>query len=87
MLIHIIHLSLTFLMLWALYKSGCRISCIQKLSFKAMVKASWLGVLAFTLNEGLRFGRGLDYNIYADHFIIELRNGFTMNMSLSLLLL
>ena len=68
MLIHIIHLSLTFLLLWALYKSGCRISCIQKLSFKAMVKASWLGVLAFTLNEGLRFGRGLDYNIYADHF-------------------
>lgn len=30
--------------------------------------ASWPGILAFTLNEGLRFGRGIDYNGYASRF-------------------
>lgn len=76
MLIHIIYLFLTFLMLWALYKSGCRISRIQKLSFKTMAKASWPGIFVFTLNEGLRFGRGLDYNLYADNFYNMQSNWF-----------
>lgn len=68
MLVRVIHSLLTFLMLWALYKSGCRISRIRDLSFKAMTMASWPGILAFTLNEGLRFGRGIDYNVYASNF-------------------
>lgn len=68
MLTRLINVALSFLMLWALYKSGCRIARIRELSFKAMAKASWPGILAFTLNEGLRFGRGLDYNLYAAGF-------------------
>lgn len=68
MLTRLINVALSFLMLWALYKSGCRIARIRELSFKAMTKASWPGILAFTLNEGLRFGRGLDYNLYAAGF-------------------
>lgn len=37
-------------------------------------KAAALGIIIFTLNEGLRFGRGIDYNYYAIAFKQNLIN-------------
>ena len=57
-------------MLFSLYYSGKRMS----IKGIALFKAAALGIIVFTLNEGLRFGRGIDYNYYAMAFNQNLIN-------------
>lgn len=64
MLIHITYVFLLLLMLYILYQSGRR---LQK-HYKIMSGAGIAAILAYTLNEGLRFGRGVDYNLYWKKF-------------------
>ena len=45
-----------------LYNSGRLI--LRSKSKKQVVLSSFLGIFAYTLNEGLRWGRGVDYNLY-----------------------
>lgn len=51
---------LLVLMLYVLYKSGKEIARTGKIKSHAGLAA----ILVYTLNEGLRFGRGIDYNLY-----------------------
>lgn len=51
---------LLFFMLYVLYKSGKEISITGKIT----TRAGFVAILVYTLNEGLRFGRGIDYNLY-----------------------
>lgn len=57
-------------MLFSLYHSGKLMSIKRVGLYKA---AAW-GIIVFTLNEGLRFGRGIDYNYYAIAFKQNLIN-------------
>lgn len=65
-----IYVTLFILMLFSLYYSGKRMS-IKRIG---LFKAAALGIIIFTLNEGLRFGRGIDYNYYAQAFNQNLIN-------------
>lgn len=56
----IIYDILFVLMLFVLYRSGQELSR----SSRIMSEAGIMGIAAYTLNEGLRFGRGIDYNLY-----------------------
>ena len=51
---------LLVLMLYVLYKSGKEIAKTGTIKSHAGLAA----ILVYTLNEGLRFGRGIDYNLY-----------------------
>lgn len=65
----LIYVILFVIMLSSLYTSG---KCMGK-GKRNLFNASLFGIIIFTLNEGLRFGRGLDYNYYARsyaHFVI-----------------
>lgn len=60
MAISIVYFCLLSLMSFVLYQSGKSLQKEYKIS-------SWAGIiviLVWTLNEGLRFGRGIDYNVY-----------------------
>lgn len=57
-------------MLFSLYHSG-KLMSIKRVG---LYKAAALGIIVFTLNEGLRFGRGIDYNYYAIAFKQNLIN-------------
>lgn len=61
---NIIYFTLQLIMLTNLYKGGK--------SVRAERRPYWHGLLfsiiIFTLNEGLRFGRGIDYNLYVDKY-------------------
>lgn len=59
-MVPIIYDSLLLLMLYVLYRTGKAISKNGKIMSSAGVGA----ILIYTLNEGLRFGRGIDYNLY-----------------------
>lgn len=48
------------LMLWVLFRYGGKISRSKRL----FSRAGWTAIVVYTLNEGLRFGRGIDYNAY-----------------------
>lgn len=65
-----IYIFLFILMLFSLYHSGKLMSIKRVGLYKA---AAW-GIIVFTLNEGLRFGRGIDYNYYAIAFKQNLIN-------------
>lgn len=52
---------LLVLMLALLYWAG---NNLQKNNVKLLSAAGMVAILAYTLNEGLRFGRGIDYNLY-----------------------
>lgn len=47
-------------MLFVLYGAGIQIKKTNKILSSTVI----LGVIIYTLNEGLRFGRGIDYNLY-----------------------
>lgn len=68
MIVHITYILLNILMFVTLYITGVRISKLKKVTVSSVIKASFIGVLGFTLNEGLRYGRGIDYNIYSHIF-------------------
>lgn len=64
-LVPIIYVALFAAMMLMLYLSGKHLDKAQYIA---------LGIIAFTLNEGLRFGRGIDYNMYAANFY-DIKNG------------
>lgn len=53
------------IMLVLLYWAGIQL----KHEYKICSISGILAMLAFTLNEGLRFGRGIDYNLYWDMYV------------------
>ena len=61
-MIQLIYMSLLILMTLALYYSGRKITTTD--SEDSILKAGIVGIIAYTLNEGLRWGRGIDYNLY-----------------------
>jgi hypothetical protein len=58
-------------MLFVIYCSGKHLA----LSGKVFSKAGLIAMLAYTLNEGLRYGRGLDYNYYGQDYEVLESNG------------
>ena len=57
---HIIYFVLSLLVMYVAYKNGKRLSCLNNvkiLNFSPVI-------VAYTLFAGLRWGRGVDYNIY-----------------------
>ncbi|MBQ8593371.1 MAG: EpsG family protein [Bacteroidaceae bacterium] len=63
-MIAIIYTLLLALTIWILYISGRSMQNPNNSYWKSAIPA----ISAFTLNEGLRFGRGLDYNYYYHTF-------------------
>lgn len=61
MMIPIIYDILLLLMLYTLYEAGIR---LRKNDVRILSKPGILAIAAYTLNEGLRFGRGIDYCNY-----------------------
>lgn len=59
-MIQITYIILLLFMLFVLYKTGLH---LQK-KWKIISAAGLSSLLVYTLNEGLRFGRGIDYNLY-----------------------
>lgn len=59
-----IYVTLYTTMLIALYYAGKSI----KRTGKLFCKGSLIGIAVFSINEGLRYGRGVDYNVYAEVF-------------------
>lgn len=55
-----IYVTLLSLMLFVLYKCG---KSLRK-DYRILSTAGVISLLVYTLNEGLRFGRGIDYNVY-----------------------
>ena len=51
-------------MLFILYRCGKNIAKTKKLLSPAFI----IAIISYTLNEGLRFGRGIDYNLYGSAF-------------------
>ena len=57
---HIIYFVLSLLVMYVAYKNGKRLSSLNNvkiLSFSPVI-------IAYTLFAGLRWGRGVDYNVY-----------------------
>ncbi len=63
-MISLIFVFLLLIMLFILYRAGMAI----KESGKIISSAGIAAILFYTLNEGLRFGRGIDYNIYYNDY-------------------
>jgi len=59
MIIKFTYIVLLLLMLFVLFRSGIR---LQK-KYRIWSGAGIVAILVYTLNEGLRFGRGIDYNL------------------------
>ena len=51
-------------MLFVLYRAGQELQC----NYKVLSGAGASVILVYTLNEGLRFGRGIDYNLYGQGY-------------------
>ena len=64
MTILLIYISLLTIMLVVLWRAGI---LLQK-NYKILSVAGISAIVVYTLNEGLRFGRGIDYNVYWDIF-------------------
>lgn len=62
-----------FLMIVILYFCGKEIAKTGKV----FSRAGLIAIVIFTLNEGLRFGRGIDYNIYGKAYEIVVSGGTT----------
>lgn len=59
-----IYILLLLLMLYFLYRAALSIRDGEKL----FSSAGLLALVVYTLNEGLRFGRGIDYNLYGNNY-------------------
>ena len=59
-MIPLIYIILLILMLFILYSAGKHIAKTGKI----LSPAGIIAILTYTLNEGLRYGRGIDYNLY-----------------------
>ncbi len=58
-------------MLFSLYLSGKELKRVDSLKSKAVI----LGILFYTFNVGLRYGRGIDYNLYGQRYESFLMGG------------
>lgn len=67
-MIKTIYILLLLLMTLCMFFSG---KIMQKVG-NGFWKSSFMAIVAFTLNEGLRFGRGVDYNTYATNQFLEI---------------
>lgn len=61
---NIIYFILQLIMLISLYKGGNTIRKSKTPYWKGLL----FSIIIFTLNEGLRFGRGIDYNLYVENY-------------------
>lgn len=59
-MVQIVYTLLLLLMLFALYRCGKAL----KTDMRLLSSSGLIAILVYTLNEGLRFGRGIDYNLY-----------------------
>lgn len=57
---HIIYFVLSLLVMFVAYKNGKRLSCLNNVKISACCPV----IIAYTLFAGLRWGRGVDYNVY-----------------------
>lgn len=72
---------LTFMLL-LLYWAGTHL----KHEYKILSAPGIVAILAFTLNEGLRFGHGIDYNLYWQGYM-DLARGWDSNQNIGFLLI
>lgn len=63
-MIHLIHLILLLFTLFLLYRAGVQLKKNYKISNPIVI----IAIIVFTLNEGLRYGRGVDYNLYGSDY-------------------
>lgn len=70
----VIFVSLLLIMLFILYRAGIAI----RKSGKVFSSAGIAAISIYTLNEGLRFGRGIDYNLYYNTYL-DLAAGRSIN--------
>ena len=61
--VKLVFCTFSLLLIWSFVYSGKRISCVQ--NDKSYWKLATLPIIVFTLFYGLRFGRLIDYNLYA----------------------
>lgn len=73
-MIPIIYIFLLSLMLFIMWRAGRELRIKYSMTSIACVSV----VLAYTLNEGLRFGRGIDYNVYWNLYH-NIENGWVIN--------
>lgn len=71
-MIQVTYVFLLLIMLSCLFISGNRI----KRNF-SVLKAFPIGIIAYSLNEGLRFGRGIDFNLYCPSYYETIHNNYT----------
>lgn len=71
-MIQVTYVFLLLIMLSCLFISGNRI----KRNF-SVLKAFPIGIIAYSLNEGLRFGRGIDFNLYCPSYYETIYNNYT----------
>lgn len=76
------HDILLFLMLLALYVSGKHFARHGRILSQAGLGA----IAVYALNEGLRFGRGIDYNLYWQGYM-DLAKGWDTNQNIGFLLI
>lgn len=68
--INITFVFLFFLTMYILYINGKKIKALpENVKLKRYLKVSMPSIIIYTLNEGLRFGRGIDYNLYAKEYV------------------
>lgn len=72
-MIPIIYSILLLFMLFILNRAGMQIKKANNIIVPTVV----LAIAVYTLNEGLRFGRGIDYNIYGMNYEVLERGGDT----------
>lgn len=75
MVIALIYTYLLLIMTFLLYCTGRR---IRKDNKQIVSLSCFIGIITYTLNEGLRYGRGIDYNAYWDDYNTYL-NGAEIN--------
>ena len=69
-LINITFVILFCLTMWILYSNGKKIQKLpDNVDMKRYMKTCIPSIISYTLNEGLRFGRGIDYNLYAIEYV------------------
>ena len=66
--------------MYVLYINGKKIKALPEgIRLKKYLKTAMPSIIIYTLNEGLRFGRGIDYNIYAKDFVYNTGNQYFEN--------
>ena len=78
--INFIFILLFLITMYVLYINGKKIKALPEgIRLKKYLKTAMPSIIIYTLNEGLRFGRGIDYNIYAKDFVYNTGNQYFEN--------